>query len=276
MRRLLLLASLLLWAHSACAQSVRYQSQVIGSRGLSLANQNVAVCSQPANTSTQPCSPLATLATSTSTTSGGANPLTTDVNGNFFFYAAPGRYTVQIYGPQVSTAFVQPDTVLACDPTGACTSTGSVVLTPSAGNTISLLNAQANAAAITGNSSAQTVYTYTLPANTVANLKGIRVTVGLSHSTGSAAVTYQVTLNGVSMFSTSPSNAGAAVAVVNVLNTGATTGTFSTPQMFFGGAPTSNTLTGLAWTSSQVLTLTFNVANTDAVTPIQWIVELIQ
>lgn len=110
MRRLLLLASLLLWVPSAYAQSVRYQSQVIGSRGLPLANQNVAVCTQPANTSTQPCSPLATLATSTSTTSGGTNPLTTDINGNFFFYAASGTYTIQIYGPQISTPFVQPDT----------------------------------------------------------------------------------------------------------------------------------------------------------------------
>jgi len=126
--RKILLLSLLLWVPSAYAQSVRYQSQVIGSRGTPLGNQNVAVCTQPANTGTQPCSPLATLATSTSTTSGGANPTTTDANGNFFFYAAPGRYTVQIYGPQVTIPFVQPDTVLACDPTGAC-SLSSVSIT---------------------------------------------------------------------------------------------------------------------------------------------------
>lgn len=125
--RKLLLISLLLWVPSAYAQSVRYQSQVIGSRGLPLANQNVAVCTQPANTSTQPCSPLATLATSTSTTSGGANPLTTDINGNFFFYAAPGTYTIQIYGPQIVTPFVQPDTLVGATGVGTFTSINKIV-----------------------------------------------------------------------------------------------------------------------------------------------------
>lgn len=120
MVRKLILASLLLLPSLAFAQdvSVRYQSQVIGSRGLPLANQSVAVCTQPAVTTTQPCSPLATLATSTSTTSGGANPLTTDVNGNFFFYAPPGKYTVQVYGPQVGTPFVQPDTAIGLNGAG--------------------------------------------------------------------------------------------------------------------------------------------------------------
>lgn len=106
--RLSLLLGLLLPLASQ-AQSVRFQSQAISTRGAGIANATIAVCSQPANTNTQPCSPLATLATSTSTTSGGANPLTADSFGNFFFYAAPGRYTVQIYGPAVSGQFVTAD-----------------------------------------------------------------------------------------------------------------------------------------------------------------------
>jgi hypothetical protein len=126
MRRLLILSSLLLWGPSAYSQSVRYQSQLIGSRGTPLAAQSVAVCTQPASIGTTPCSPLATLATSTSTTSGGANPTTTDINGNFFFYAAPGRYTIQIYGPQISTPFIQADTDLNCAGGGTCTITGSI------------------------------------------------------------------------------------------------------------------------------------------------------
>lgn len=121
LKRLILLSLLLPLSCIAQDVSVRYQSQVIGSRGLPLANQNVAVCTQPAVTSTQPCSPLATLGTSTSTTSGGTNPLTTDVNGNFFFYAPPGKYTIQVYGPQVGTPFVQPDTIVQCPLTGTCT-----------------------------------------------------------------------------------------------------------------------------------------------------------
>src|SRR5260370_42236549 len=122
---LLLTLATVAYASSAQAQdvSVRFQSQVIGSRGVPLANQNVAVCTQPAVTTTQPCSPLATLATSTSTTSGGSNPLTTDSNGNFFFYAQPGKYTVQVYGPQVSGQILQPHINLMCSPVGACTIT---------------------------------------------------------------------------------------------------------------------------------------------------------
>jgi hypothetical protein len=66
---------------------------------------------------------------------------------------------------------------------------------PSGGSTV--LNAQGDAGAITGTGGVATVYTYTLPGGTVANLKAIRVTVGWSHSTGSANISYNVTLNGV-------------------------------------------------------------------------------
>jgi hypothetical protein len=121
--KLFILSLFLPFSLAAQDVAVRYQAQVIGSRGLPLANQSVAVCTQPAVTTTQPCSPLATLGTSTSTTSGGANPLTTDVNGNFFFYATPGKYTIQIYGPQVGTPFVQPDTDINSGPFGATTIT---------------------------------------------------------------------------------------------------------------------------------------------------------
>jgi hypothetical protein len=280
MRRLLILSSLLLWVPSAYSQSVRYQSQLIGSRGAPLANQNVAVCTQPANTTTTPCSPLATLATSTSTTSGGANPTTSDINGNFFFYAAPGRYTIQIYGPAIATPFVQADTELACPVTGSCTVTGALTLTPSAGNTISLLNAQANASAIVGTGATATVYTYTLPANTVGNLKGFRLTTGWTHSTGSASVTYNVTLNGVSLSggTFAATTSGAYTSTWTVLNTASTAGTSQFTASNSAGIQglNANVLAGLAWASPQVLTLTFNVAATDQVTPIQWVVELIQ
>ena len=43
------------------------------------------------------------------------NPLTTDGLGNYNFYAAPGKYTVQIYGPSITTK-VLPDVVLPNDP----------------------------------------------------------------------------------------------------------------------------------------------------------------
>lgn len=135
-KRLLFTVAMLAGACTAQAQDVsaRFQGQVIGSRGLPLANQNVAVCTQPAVTTTQPCSPLATLATSTTTSSGDANPLTTDSNGNFFFYAAPGKYTVQVYGPAVSGQFVQPDTLVGASGPASLT-TLTVIGTTTLGNT---------------------------------------------------------------------------------------------------------------------------------------------
>jgi hypothetical protein len=147
-------------------------------------------------------------------------------------------------------------------------------LPSSSGSTV--LNAQGGASPITGTGSVATVFTYTLPGGTVANLKALRVTVGWTHSTGSASVSYNVTLNGV----TSGCNASASITgpincAVTFLNTGSTTGdSFSTSTVT--GAAAAVALTGLAWSSSQVLKFTFNVANTDQVTPILWLVEVVQ
>jgi hypothetical protein len=144
----------------------------------------------------------------------------------------------------------------------------------SGGSTV--LNAQGDAGAITGTGSVATVYTYTLPGGTVANLKALRVTVGWSHSTGSASVSYNVTLNGVtSGCNASASTAGGINCTVTFLNTGSTTGDATSTSTVAGAAPAA-ALTGLAWSSNQVLKFTFNVANTDAVTPIEWLVEIVQ
>lgn len=152
----------------------------------------------------------------------------------------------------------------------------------SSGNSVTSLNAQANGSAVTGTSSAVTLYTYPLPGSTVANLKGLRVNVGWIHSTGSAVVTYNLQLNGVNIahIANSAFSGNGAWVSATVLNTGATTGTiawsltdFSLNQIAGGQA---TTLTGLAWSSSQTLQFAFTVANTDQVTPIFWNVELIQ
>ena len=146
----------------------------------------------------------------------------------------------------------------------------------SSGNSVTLLCSAGPAAAITGNSSPQNIFSCTIPANVVANLKGMRVTATWSHSTGTAAVTYGMSLNGVACW---PSNNSAATVgglsqIANFIETGSTTGNVMTQQGFFSF--TTTTLTGLAWTSSQTLAVTFNVANTDAVTPLFFLVELIQ
>jgi hypothetical protein len=150
------------------------------------------------------------------------------------------------------------------------------LITASNGNTVTLLNAQPNAAAITGTGSAATVYSYTLPANTVANLKGVRITAAVNHSSGTASTTYALTLNGITISSTAAASTGPSSAQWTLLSTASTMGTFSILPNGFLAPGTVGSLTGLAWTSSQALTLTFNVAATDQVTPIQWLVELIQ
>lgn len=156
------------------------------------------------------------------------------------------------------------------------TLTNKTLTGATSGNSVTLLCSAGPAAAITGNSSAQTFFSCTIPANAVANLKGIRVTVTWSHSTGTAAVTYGMTLNGVACW---PSNNSAATVgglsqIANFIETGSTTGNVMTQQGFFSFTTTS--LTGLAWTAGQTLAVTFNVANTDQVTPLFFLVELIQ
>jgi hypothetical protein len=145
---------------------------------------------------------------------------------------------------------------------------------PSSG--ITLLNAQGDGAQITGNNTALTVFTYTIPANTVATLKGIRVTVGYSHSVGTGSVSYALNLNGQTVAASSNSTTGSISDIHTILATGSTTGDRVT---IAGNSPAqgiASTLAGLAWTSSQTLVFTFNAASTEKVTPIAWIVELIQ
>lgn len=144
------------------------------------------------------------------------------------------------------------------------------------GNTVTLLCSSGPAAAITGNGSAQTFESCTIPANAVSNLKALRVTAVWSHSTGTATVTYGMTLNGVALW---PSNNTASTAngisqSALIIETASTTGNVLTPQGFF--SLTANSLTGLSWTAGQTLAVTFNVANTDQITPLFFLVELIQ
>jgi hypothetical protein len=147
---------------------------------------------------------------------------------------------------------------------------------PSGGSTV--LNAQGNSGAVTGNSSAQVLYTYSLPGSTVATLKALRVTIGVSHSVGAANISYLLSLNGQNTnCNPSLSTAGGIVFTCTILNTAATTGV-NTGFAVAGATVAGGTaaLTGLAWGSSQTLQFTFNVANTDQVTPVLWLVEVVQ
>src|SRR5277367_6641130 len=69
--------------------------------GVALAGVSVAVLTQPADTTAQPGTPLASIFTDSTGVTPLTNPVTTDNLGNYFFYAAAGTYTIQIYGPQL-------------------------------------------------------------------------------------------------------------------------------------------------------------------------------
>lgn len=146
----------------------------------------------------------------------------------------------------------------------------------SSGNTVTLVCSAGPAGAITGNSGVQNIYSCSIPGSVVGNLKGLRVTAIWSHSTGTAAITYGMTLNGVALWPSNNSAAtvGALGQTAQIIETGTTTGNANTVQGFFSF--TATTLTGLAWTSAQTLAVTFNVPNTDQVTPQFFLVELIQ
>src|SRR6266478_4253167 len=97
----------------AHAQGSRKDDIVFNSRGTPLAGATVRVCTMPA--SGQPCTPLALVYSDAALTQALANPTTTDGLGNYFFYAAPGKYEIEISGPGITTKQI-PNVILPNDP----------------------------------------------------------------------------------------------------------------------------------------------------------------
>lgn len=113
-RKIALTLFFCLLACLAWGQNTRYDNVALGPRG-PIAGATIAICTQPANTSTQPCSPLANLCSSLSdAVCVQPNPVTADSLGNYHFYVkqAQAPFTVQIYGPQVATPLILPDQVV--------------------------------------------------------------------------------------------------------------------------------------------------------------------
>src|SRR5260221_1488957 len=97
----------------AHAQGTRKDDIVFNSRGIPLAGATVRVCAMPATG--QPCTPLALIYSDAALTQALANPTTTDGLGNYFFYAAPGKYEIEISGPAITTKQI-PNVILPNDP----------------------------------------------------------------------------------------------------------------------------------------------------------------
>lgn len=91
-----------------------------------MAGGEVYVCTQPASTGSIPPSPLASLFSDSAGSVPLANPVTVDANGNFFFYAASGAYTLVFFDPfgRVITPVVFPDMLVVSPGGGTVTSVG--------------------------------------------------------------------------------------------------------------------------------------------------------
>jgi hypothetical protein len=111
----------------ARGQGSRKDDIVFNTRGVPLAGATVRVCAMPA--SGQPCTPLALIYSDAGLTQALANPTTTDGLGNYSFYAAPGKYEIEISGPAITTKQL-PNVILPSDPSSptfsSISSTGAI------------------------------------------------------------------------------------------------------------------------------------------------------
>ncbi len=99
---------------TARAQGSRKDDIVLNRFGQPVAGASITVCTSGATGT--PCSPLASIYSDVALTQPLLNPLTSDGQGNYHFYASPGRYMVQISGAGVSATTI-PDVLLPADPT---------------------------------------------------------------------------------------------------------------------------------------------------------------
>lgn len=95
------------------AQGSRRDDIVFGPSGHPVSGATIRVC-QPTATGT-PCTPLAAIYTDATLTVPALNPFQGDGIGNFHFYAAAGRYLVQVTAPQITGTINYPDVILPAD-----------------------------------------------------------------------------------------------------------------------------------------------------------------
>ncbi len=95
------------------AQGSRKDDIVFNAQGRPMAGATVRVCTAAATG--QPCSPLGLIYSDAALTQALANPISTDGLGNYTFYAAPGRYEIEISGPSITTKQL-PNVILPNDP----------------------------------------------------------------------------------------------------------------------------------------------------------------
>lgn len=152
------------------------------------------------------------------------------------------------------------------------------------GNSVTLLNEQGPTATLTGNSTDQAIYTYTLPANTMAAGKGIRITVYAEHDAGTATISWKLNFGGtawttVPIPDTTPPQKGERFECIIFNNAGVTNAQHGSVWVIMGTgtlAQSGGSTAAVATTSNVTITFTFNVASTDQARGMQFLVELIQ
>lgn len=167
-----------------------------------------------------------------------------------------------------------------------CTNTVPCITTDNGTNNLSRQsgsrqqNEQASSGALTGNSSDQTFYTYTLPANRLGPGKCLDVEVWANHSTGTTNTTYKLFFGATAYINNASTGSGQIYMAAHICNNansstaqhGASKSSFPTVA-FQSFAPLTSAETA---TGTIVIKATFNVANTDQLTPGDFNVRLEQ
>jgi hypothetical protein len=154
---------------------------------------------------------------------------------------------------------------------------------PGSGNSVTLLAACTfgSSAAIVGTGAAANAFTCTVPGNTFAAGKGVRITFFLNHSTGTSSVSYGFNYGGTNIPVVISPGAGVVTQTLLLLNNPGVTNAqtlFGLPA--FNGTSIAGGPFAVAFakdsTVNQTLSITFTVANTDQVTPVGMISEVVQ
>jgi len=148
-------------------------------------------------------------------------------------------------------------------------------------NIVTLLNSQDALTAVTGNSTDQTLYTYTIPANTIQARKGFHIKFGLLNN-NAVGLLIKITIGATTLYSTtSAASANNIQGDVYVTNKAGVQNAQNNISMIFdaGTILANNTgSTALAENFANAVTVkvTVNVAASNTYTPKFWMVDLIQ
>lgn len=160
------------------------------------------------------------------------------------------------------------------------TLTGQTLTSAGNGNTVTLLNSQDAAGNITGNGTDQTVFTYTIPANTIQAGKGFRLRLAVQ-SNNAVNCLFKIILGTTTLYSFTSTTASTITTDTSIMNNAGVQNAQAGIVYSYEGATAIPLGTG-TFTSAEnlanslALKITANEANPNTVTPKKWIVDIIQ